>query len=51
MDRIRPYLPALSDVLALIGVVLIGAGIWQIYPPAAFIVVGLILLFAAVRLG
>lgn len=32
------------DVLALVGLVFLGIGLWMVYPPAAFIVVGAIVL-------
>lgn len=36
------------DAMALAGIVLIGVGCWMIYPPAAFIVVGVLLVTGAV---
>ena len=51
MNRIREFLPDASDTLAVIGVVLIGAGVWLISPAAALIVVGALLIAAALRIG
>lgn len=51
MDRIRGYLPELSDTLALVGIALIGVGAWMLLPAAALIVVGALLLVAGLRLG
>lgn len=39
----------LSDAVALVGLVLVVAGVAMIYRPAAFIVLGLALLLAAAR--
>ena len=36
------------DVVGLIGVGVVGHGIWQIYPPAAFIFIGVTLMTIAV---
>lgn len=36
------------DALALVGLALIGVGLWLIYPPVALIVVGALLLVGAV---
>jgi len=41
-------MPDLHDILALLGLLLIGAGVWWVYPPAALILVGAILLGVAV---
>ena len=40
-ERLRGLL---LDAMAVAGLGLVGAGIWQIYPPAAEVVVGLVLL-------
>lgn len=32
----------LRDLIALVGVALISTGLWMIYPPAAFVVAGLL---------
>ena len=34
----------LDDVLVIVGTALVGVGVWLIYPPAALIVVGAVLL-------
>jgi hypothetical protein len=39
--------PDLSDVLLLLGAVCLFVGVWMIYPPAALIVAGFILVFFA----
>lgn len=36
------------DVLAVVGIGLLGYGLWQIYPPLALIVTGVLVLAAAV---
>ncbi len=36
--------PDLHDILALLGLLLLAGGVWCIYPPAALILVGVILL-------
>lgn len=38
----------MMDVLAIVGVGMIGAGLWWHYPPASLVVVGSIVLAAAV---
>ena len=39
------------DIFAVCGVVAIGLGLWQIYQPAAYIGVGVILLSGAILAG
>lgn len=34
----------LDDVLVIVGTALVGVGVWLIYPPAALIVVGAVML-------
>ena len=38
----------MKDLLALAGLALLAAGLWWIYPPAALVVVGLVLLAVGV---
>jgi hypothetical protein len=40
-----------ADWLAIAGVLLVGGGVWWIYPPAALIVIGLILLGTGLALA
>ncbi|SHF02100.1 hypothetical protein SAMN02745157_1456 [Kaistia soli DSM 19436] len=40
--------PSVSDLVAIVGVGLIGFGAWLIFPPAGYIVVGSLLLAGAV---
>ena len=40
--------PDLRDVLAFIGLSLLAVGVWMIYPPAAFILVGAVLFLIGV---
>lgn len=39
----------LPDVLAIVGAALIVAGVWVIYPPAAFIVAGVAFIYAGYK--
>jgi hypothetical protein len=39
------------DVVGIVGLALLSYGVWQIYPPAAFIAAGAILIAAAVALA
>lgn len=41
-------MPDLHDILALIGVALLGAGVWWIYPPAALILVGALMIVVGI---
>ena len=43
----KPTREEVRDASALAGVALIGAGLWWMYPPAALIVVGAMVLLAA----
>jgi hypothetical protein len=36
-------MPALQDTLFILGIALTAVGVWQIYAPAAYIVVGVVL--------
>lgn len=46
-----PLLQALIVLLDIAGCLLIYCGLWMVYPPAALIVSGCILLFAAYRIA
>lgn len=54
MTRLRSFLQSRAavrlglDVLALVGLVLVGVGLWAIWPPVALIAVGSLLLAGAV---
>jgi hypothetical protein len=50
-ERIRPFVPELSDVLGLAGAGALVHGIARVYVPAAWIAAGLLALGAAVRLA
>lgn len=39
----------LHDVLTVCGLIMVGVGLWWIYPPVALIVVGAILFWAGTR--
>ena len=45
----RLPVPGLRDVVSLLGLLLIGAGLWQVWPPSALVVCGAILLYVALR--
>lgn len=47
--RLRALLPDIEDALAVVGASLLVYGVYLIYPPAAFIVAGILLLVAAYR--
>jgi hypothetical protein len=50
--RVARVMPALlRDLAGLAGVALIAFGAWQIYPPAGFIVAGVLLVVGAIILG
>jgi len=40
--------PPLHDVLVVAGLVLLGAGLWWVYPPAALITIGALLIAGGV---
>jgi hypothetical protein len=49
MKFLRSALPGIAvDLAGLIGVGLIGYGVWQIYPPATYIVVGAVFVVGAI---
>lgn len=39
--------PGVEDWLALVGLALLGVGLWLVWPPLAFVVIGALLLVAA----
>jgi len=47
--RRRVPAPGLRDVLSLLGLLLVGTGLWQVWPPSALVVCGAILLYVALR--
>lgn len=47
-DKQKRSIVDLRDVAAVLGLVLVSFGAWQVYPPAAFIVAGTILTGIAV---
>jgi hypothetical protein len=50
-DRIRPFVPELSDVLGVAGAVVLLRGVSLVYVPAAWILCGLLVLGAGVLLA
>lgn len=46
-DRLPPLPELVADIVGLLGMALLFAGLWWIYPPASLIVCGLILLVLA----
>ena len=39
----------INDILTLVGMVMIFAGLWWVYPPAALVVIGAVLFLAGTR--
>lgn len=40
---------SLDDIIAIVGLALVGVGLWQIYPPIAFVVIGAVLIIYALK--
>jgi hypothetical protein len=47
-DEKKPYRFDATDALAVIGIALVSYGAWLMYPPAAFIVAGALILCGAI---
>ncbi|UIK04897.1 hypothetical protein [Neorhizobium galegae] len=47
----RKLTPDLTDFAGVLGLGLVSYGVWKIYPPAAFIVVGTLIIVAAVAMA
>jgi len=49
LAKLRGFLPDFRDVHAYGGGILLAFGAWQVYPPAAWMLAGLLLLYLGLR--